>query len=380
MNKAISLLLVTVSLRRLAVNLLALFSSLFIFQLLAVSGQQVKQSLSGVAAYFLCFYLVKLLFFPLAEKTAFKFGFKWSIFYSIFPFFFYIVFLILSSQNIIFLIPASFFGGFQAAFFWFGYHGLFVKFGDENRFGLQTGMGQMLNYLLLILAPLLGSFLILNFGFNSLFFAAFFFACISALIILISPLIKPHQESSLIRIFALFKSHPRVFFSYLGWGGEAALYSAFWPIFLILIFESILSYGGIVSASTLLAILLSYFIGNLIDKMKSGKVIRAGIFLGVLTWGIRIISHWPLLIVFLDGFYRLSEQMLSLAMDVFSYKKARQGGTCQALFFREISLSLGAAVFLFLTILFLFLNFPLWIIFVLGLLGSLSPILINRKI
>ncbi len=380
MTKSISLLLATVSLRRLAINLLALFSPLFVFQLLAVHGQSIKESLTGVAFYFLCFYLVKLLCFPLAEKIAFKFGFKWSIFYSIFPFFFYIVFLILASQNIVFLILASFFGGFQAAFFWFGYHGLFIKFGDKKHFGMQTGIGQILNFLLLILAPLLGSFLIVNFGFNSLFFMAFIFACISALIILISPLIKPHEESSITKVFTLFKSHPRVFLSYLGWGGEATLYGTFWPIFLILIFESILSYGGIVSASILLAILMSYFMGNLVDKLKSGKIIRVGIFLGVLTWAIRIISYWPLLIVFLDGFYRLSEQMFALTMDVFSYKKARQGGTCQALFFREISLNLGAAVFLLLTILFLFLDFPLWFIFVLGLCGSLSPILINKRI
>lgn len=324
--------------------------------------------------------MIKLLFFPLAEKIAFKIGFKWSIFYSIFPFFLYIVFLILASQNIIFLIPASFFGGFQAALFWFGYHGLFIKFGNEKRFGFQMGIGQILNFLLLIFAPLLGSFLIFNFGFDSVFFVAFFFACISALIILISPLIKPHEESSLTKVFTLFKSHPKVFFSYLGWGGEATLYSAFWPIFLILIFGNILTYGGIISGSILLAVLMSYFIGNLIDKMKSGKIIRVGVFLGVLTWGIRIITRLPLLIIFIDGFYRLSEQMLTLTMDVFSYKKAKQGGTCQALFFREISLNLGAVFFLLLTILFLFLGSPLWFIFILGLLGSLSPILINRKI
>lgn len=43
MNREITFLLVTVSLRRLAINLLTLFSPLFIFQILAVQGQSIKQ-------------------------------------------------------------------------------------------------------------------------------------------------------------------------------------------------------------------------------------------------------------------------------------------------------------------------------------------------
>jgi len=380
MKKTVFLLFSTVTLRRLAISLLALFSPLFIFQLLASHGQLVRQPLLGVAFYFLFFYLIKILFFPLAERTAFKFGFKWSIFCSIFPFFFYIVFLILSSRNLVFLIPASFFGGFQAAFFWFGYHGLFVKFGDEKLFGFQAGLSQILGFLSLLLAPLLGSFLVLNWGFDSLFLVAFLLSCISVVIILISPLIKPYHRASLKKCFFLFKTHRRVTSAYLGWGGEATLYAVFWPIFLILIFDDILIFGGIIFGSVLLTSLLVYLIGRMVDKMASGKIIRLGVLLGVFSWLVRIIARLPLLIIVIDGFYRLAEQMFAIPMDVFSYRKAREGGTCQALFFREISLNLGAILFLVLAVLAFWLSLSLWFVFLIALLGTLGPFLIIRKV
>ena len=380
MNKAVLLLFSTVTLRRLAVSLLSLFSPLFIFQLLASHGQLIRQPLLGVTFYFLFFYLIKTLFFPLAEKVAFKLGFKWTIFNSIFPFFFYIVFLILSSRNPVFLIPASFFGGFQAAFFWFGYHGLFVKFGDEKQFGFQTGISQILGFSSLLLAPILGSFLILNWGFSSLFFVSFLISCISVLIILVSPLVKPYHRTSLKKCFFLFKTHRRVTGAYLGWGGETALYFIFWPIFLILLFDDILIYGVIIFCSILLTSFLAYLIGKMVDKMESGKIIRLGVLIGSFSWLIRIITYSPLLIIFVDGFYRLAEQMFAIPMDVFSYRKAREGGTCQALFFREISLNLGAILFLILVVLIFLIGLPLWFSFLIALLGTLGLSLIIKKI
>lgn len=379
MKKTFSLLLFTIVLRRLAVNLLALFSPLFVFQILTKSGQLISRSLLLTTIYFLIFYSVKIIFFPLAEKISFKLGFKWIIFLSVFPFLFYIIFLILASRSSFYLLPGAFFGGFQAAFFWFGYHGLFIKFSNESQFGLQAGLFQFSSLLALVFSPLIGAFFILNFGFGALFFLIFCLALLSAVIILISPLIKPYNKASFRKTFFLFKTHPRVLFAYLGWGGEATLYSSFWPIFLILIFSDISAYSQLITASILLAALMCFSIGKMVDKMKSKKIIRWGVFLGSFSWLLRIFSYWPLPIILVDGFYRLSEQMFTIPLDVFSYRKAREGGTSQALFFREFALNLGAVLFLLIAALIFWLNFPLWSVFLFGALGSLGPILIAKN-
>jgi len=264
--------------------------------------------------------------------------------------------------------------------FWFGYHGLFIKFGDEARFGFQTGVSQSLAILTVVATPLLGGLIVVEWGFWGLFLTAGFFSLVSILIVLFSPLKKPYHDAKIEKVFRLFKTHPKVLAAYLGWGGEAALYGAVWPIFLFLILDNILAYGGIFSASILLAAVIGLLVGRMVDKMKGGKVVGLSVFLGAFSWLARIIARSPLSIVGVDGIYRMTEQMLAIPMDVFSYKKALEGGTSQALYFREISLNVGAVLFLAIVGGMVLLNLPLWTTFILGLMGTLAPLLVARKV
>lgn len=104
-----------------------------------------------------------------------------------------------------------------------------------------------------------------------------------------------------------------------------------------------------------------------------GSIIDAG------TWLARIGARYPLPIVGIDGAYRVTEQMLDIPLSVFSYKKAMEGGTGQALYFQEISGTFGAMFFLALAAVLVSLNLPLWTTFVLASTGALMPLLIVRR-
>ena len=369
--------------RRLAFGLLALFSPVYIFRLIFnVSHPEatIRMGIIGVLVYMLFFCLIKILAFPLAENLAFRVGFKNVIALSFLPFFLFITFLILSEKHLLFLILAAFFGGLQAALFWFAYHGMFVKAVNEHSFGFHEGICQGLGILTLLVTPILGSLLIFFFGFTALFLTAGFFVLLAALTLIFSAGDKPFHDARFLTSFTLFKKHPKTFLAYLAWGGETALYGNLWPVFLILILGDILSYGGIVTISILFSVLVTLLIGRLVDKAKGSKVLICGIALGGFSWLLRTIAYFPLLIVFVDGFYRLSEQMMAIPMDVLSYKKAISGGTSQALYFREIALNLGVFLFLTLASLMIFFNLPFWSTFILAFLGTLVPFLVVKKV
>jgi len=369
--------------RRLAFGLLALFSPVYIFRLIFnISSIEatIRTGIIGVLVYMIFFCLIKLLSFPLAENLSFRFGFKNVIAFSFIPFFLYITFLILSEKQLLFLILSAFFGGLQAGLFWFAYHGMFVKAVNEHCFGFHEGICQGLGILTLLVAPILGSLLIFFFGFISLFLTAAFLVLLASLALIFAAKDKPFHDARFLTSFTLFKKHPQTFLAYLAWGGETSLYSNLWPVFLILILGDILSYGSVITIGILLSVLASLLIGRWVDKAKGKRILTFGVVLGGFSWLLRTIAYFPLLIVFVDSSYRLSEQMMAIPMDVFSYKKAISGGTSQALYFREIALNLGVLLFLLLAALMIFFRLPFWSIFILAFLGTLVPLLVVKKV
>jgi len=383
MKKQFFLLTLSSTLRRLAISLIGLFSPVYIFRIVfsvADIGSTIKMGLIAVLVYALIFYLVKILVFPLAENLSFKIGFKNVMLISFLPFFLFLPFIILAENHLYFLILAAIFGGCQASLFWFGYHGMFIKSVNDHCFGFHEGICNGLGIFTLLITPTIGSLLIFFFGFTSLFLAAGFLAFLSAVSIVFSPTVKPYHDACFLKSFLLFKQHPKNFLAYLGWGGETAIYGNLWPIFLILFLGNILAYGGILTAGILLSVLATLSIGKWVDNAKGRRVLNIGVALGAFSWLLRVIAYFPILIVVVDGFYRLTEQMISIPMDVFSYKRAISGGTSQALYFREVALNLGVIVFLSVAIFLIWFNLPFWSVFILGFLGTLAPLLVLKKV
>jgi len=146
-----------------------------------------------------------------------------------------------------------------------------------------------------------------------------------------------------------------------------------------LLVGKILAFGEIISAAVLVAAILTYLVGLIVDRVGVKAVISLGSIVGFLTWLVRAVVRAPLAIVGVDGFYRVTEQMLHIPLLVRSYKKAIDGGTGQSLYFMEISLGLGAVTGLLLAIALIVLDLPLWTVFLLASLGALAPILIVKK-
>lgn len=368
-----------VTLRRIAVELLGLFSPLYVLGIAQDLGFTIKASVLMVIGYFSLIFLAKLLAMPLAENASFRIGYRRTLILSVIPFFLFIGCLALSQSQPGLLVLVSIFWGIHAALFWFGYHGLFVKRADQKHFGKQTGIAQTLYILAAVITPVLGGLIILEFSYQALFLVAGAIFALGVMVALLSGEVKPHRDARIIDVIQLFKTHKKVVMAYFGWGLESAIYGTIWPVFLFLLVGKILFFGEIISAAVLLAAIITYLVGLIVDRVGGRTIINLGAMVGFLTWALRAIVRMPLAIVGVDSLYRVTEQMLTVPLNVLSYKKAVDGGTGQALYFREISISIGAVVSLLLAGVLVFFNLPLWTVFILASLGVLAPIFATRR-
>jgi len=368
-----------VTLRRIAVELLGLFSPLYILGIAQSLGYSTKAAILMVVIYFFLIFLAKLLAMPLAENASFRMGYRRTLVLSVIPFFLFISCLILSQSQPSLLVLVSLFWGIHAAFFWFGYHGLFVKRADQEHFGKQTGIAQALYILAAVITPIFGGLIILELGYEALFLVAGAIFALGVMVALLSGEIKPHRDAHIVEVIQLFKTHKKMVVAYFGWGLEGTIYSAVWPVFLFLLVGKILSFGEIVSAAVLLAAIITYLVGLIVDQIGGKNIINLGAIVGFLSWILRAVVRAPLAIIGVDGLYRMTEQMLTVPLNVLSYKKAVDGGTGQALYFREISITIGSLVSLLLVAILVFFNLPLWTPFILASLGALAPIFATRR-
>lgn len=377
-KEGITSVIAVVTLHRFAAELIWLFSPLYVLGIGRSLGFSIRNSFLVVIGYFLLLFLTKLLATPLAENSSFRIGYRRTLIISVIPFLFFIIFLSLSQNRPFLLVPVAIFWGIHTALFWFGYHGLFVKRADQKQFGKQTGIAQALYILVSVITPVLGGLIILKLGYQVLFLIAGAIFVFGVMVVFFSREIKPYHDARIIKVLQLFGTHKKVATAYLGWGLETAIYGVIWPVFLFLLVGKILSFSEIVSAAVLLTAIITYLVGLIVDRIGEKGVVDFGSVVNSLTWMARAIVKAPVLIVGVDGIYRVTEQMLAVPLSVLSYKKAIDGGTSQALYFREISLNVGAIISLIVVGVLIFLNLPLWTTFLLASLGSLVTRLATR--
>ncbi len=368
-----------VTLRRMATEILGLFSPLYILNIALNLGMTLKFSILVVIGYVFLVYLSKLLTLPLAENASFRLGYRRTLILSMIPFFAFVGLLSLAQAKPILIVLVAILWGIHAGLFWFSFHGLFVKRADHERFGEQTGICQALYILIGIITPVLGGLIVLQLGYQTLFLVAGAIFTLAMMIALLSKEIRPRRDARIVRVFRLFLTHKKVVAAYFGWGLESSLYGVIWPIFLFLLVGRILSFGEIVSASVLVAALTTYLIGRFVDKLGGRKFISWGSMISFLTWVGRTMARTPLAIIGIDGLYRVTEQMIQIPLNVECYQKAVLGGTGKAIYFREIALNFGAVIGFLIAAFLVFLGLPLWCLFILASLGSLAPLSMTRR-
>jgi MFS family permease len=301
-------------------------------------------------------------------------GFKGVIRLSVVPFILNVVCLILIPKSVVFLILAAIFGGLQAGFYWWGYHGYFVKFGNIRHLGESIGEVNFLNTLVSIVVPIMGAILAEYFGFQILFIFAVIFILASLIFSGKEEEVKQSNDVLFKDILTLIKSHYRSSFSYLGISIEAVYFVLVWPIFLFITFGRVLDLGIVVSGAVLLASVFSILIGRNIDKKGGVGVLGLGSFLLSLSWWVRLFWNGIGFFVIAESVANFGGCMQGIAFNEFTYKKAKEtDDMSSAILFREISLIIGGLILIFIMFTWLVVIKDLKYSFLVPAIGSMTP-------
>lgn len=327
--------------RRVGVTILWIFSPIYIYQAGISYGFSSRNAIVGVLLYYVITVISRLFCLLFSENLSQKTGFKGIIRLSLAPFLLFLGSLIYASQRPEFFILAAIFWGMHSGFFWWGYHGYFIKKGDDKHFGLRIGEARFLETLAAVTSPLIGAFIVNYWGFKSVFVFSALFMILALFLLGKNHDKRQRRDIQFSEVTSLLKSHKSMTLAYVGYAAEAMLYTVIWPIFLFIFFGQVISLGIVVSLSVLLAAIYHLFLGRWSDKQGERKIVATGTPLVTASWFIRIVNKTLPSFILADSIRNFSQGMVALPLDALTYKKGIEGGTARAILFRATAFVIG---------------------------------------
>ncbi|QQS23136.1 MFS transporter [bacterium] len=298
----------------LAQAIIALFEPIFLYVVLGLSITEVL--LFAAVVYGLYIVLI-----PFGAKIAARFGYAHSILLSI-PFQILLWMSLIGSQyyfELIYIAPVLF--ALQKIFFWPAWHATLARFAHGKQVAREFSAMYAIMNLVQIMGPMIGGFLTMFFGVNSVFLiGSLIYAC-SAIPLLLSKEIfvpKPYRYRD---TWELVKKYPVRFAGYLGFG-EELLVMIIWPIFIYMIVKDYQNLGSLVTIASLAATGLALLIGIYSDKYGKKKILQIGGFFYVLSWLARIPVISPFGVFITDAISRTAKSLVFIPVTAMTYERA----------------------------------------------------------
>jgi hypothetical protein len=365
--------------RRAALTLLSLFSPVYVYMTMIQFGLTSSSAVLIVISYYILFLVFKFIGLIIAEDFSRAYGFKMTIWWSVIPFVFFVPSIIYASTYPFLFILSSLLWGIHAGFFWWGYHGYFIKTGSRDKFGMNLAEAGLMETVISVTIPLLGGVMVSIMGFNFLFVFAFLLMVLSLLYLGLDYDKKQRNDVTLGEIFRLIFKHKRVALGYIGSSIDGIIYSYIWPLFLFLFFGKLISVAFIVSLSMLIASLYALAVGGWVDKKGENMVMAIGTPIIFTAWLVKFFQRSIGVFILADSFWNFGQRMVSLPLNVLTYKKALDYQTASAILFREINMTIGALIGLLATGLLVYFGKDLSGSFLVAALASLLPLVIVLK-
>ena len=377
----------TNTMRIIAISLIGIFLPIFIYRIsenyLFFSTNPVTNGFSWVLSYYLLrsvFVWVSILFF--GHLIFSKLHFQLSIIISFALLIVEIFFWYLAEDNLFFILVAGVISGLKVTFYWAPYHIFFVrKLGKKTaHFGKNTSLRFFFSRIFSAATPAVGGFIILKYGFNSLFITIILLLILSCLPIALVVHEWKHKKHNIIGVlknFLLNKKRKKITLNFFGDGIESLVYVVFWPILLYFVLNNFIKIGVLSSVSLLVSSLFVLYIGKVIDKRGTKKIHIIGIILNILLYIPRIFLNSTLLFYSLDIVDRLVSGVYALPNMSKVYEKAKKFNSSDFILYRELSIHAGIIMAsFFILVMFQIFDYWRWV-FVLAMIGSLMTMFIE---
>lgn len=278
------------------------------------------------------------------------------------------------------VLVAAIFEALQSNFFWNSFFTMLTDTITSRKAGSEIGTLYFMMQLMAILSPAISGYIAYQYGFEVLFLIGLLLTVFSLIVIVNMDEIFINDAVSWkeFKKWLSEKTFIRLTGSFVGrYINDMVLF--LWPLYIFLVLGSVDRVGFLYSFSLFLALILTFFIDNYLDKHKKNKkpFFFSGSALSVL-WLVRIspLSVWGIALV--DTFERLFSNFHWLYYDWIFIKRGKGGQAFSYFVYREMVISVGA-VFFWLSFAIFFSLTGSWTgVFVFGAIGVLLSLLIRE--
>jgi YQGE family putative transporter len=214
--------------------------------------------------------------------------------------------------------------------YWLPYHVDFAKFTDKKNRGRQISLFMATAFVLGIFAPVVSGFLILRFGFDTLFIIAIIIYLMSGIPYLILPRTKERFSWSIKQTWRqLFsKSKRPLVLAYYADGAETTVGLIVWPIFIYqLLNGNYFTIGTIFSLVLGATAVMQILLGKFIDlKTPKEKVLKWGSVFYAIGWIIKIFVATAFQVFIVGTYHRIARIFIRTPFDAMTYEIAADEG------------------------------------------------------
>ena len=314
-----------------------------------------------------------------SEDLSRKIGFKSTIRLSLVPYLVFILAMIATPYSSVMLLVAAVMMGMHTGFFWWGYHGYFIKTGESGHLGKSVGEADLLETTATVVTPIIGALIAGILGISVLFIVSAVFMVIAIILLGKDHERRQRRDVKFVEVLKLIKKHKYIAVAYVGVATDMVMYIVIWPVFLFLFFGEVLNLGIVVSASAFFAAIFSYIVGSRVDKQGERRVVSIGSPLVSISWFIKAFVQTLPVFIATDALRNFGQKMTVVPLVALTYKKGMESETARAILFLETSLIAGAILILLLLSIFVYLGGSLVAGFVAVSIFSLLPLIAVYK-
>src|SRR3989344_1478918 len=352
----------------LALSIVMLFEPIFLYVVLDFTIPQILGFMALV-------YAIYAIFIPWGGKVASEYGYKHAMAMSVPLQILYWSMLIISKENHALVLVAAAAFGFQKTLYWPGFHSLMARYADRSQVGREFGVVYAIISISHILGPFFGGFISAKSGLTATFIIASIIYCCSIIPLFTAKEIFTPKAYSFKDTWALYKTYPKKFLGYLGFG-EELLVLTIWPIFIYTIIKDFGKTGLVATVASLVAAVLALAVGKITDQYTKRVLIKIGAFFTALIWIARTVATnvWNTLAV--DTLSRTSKEMHFIPISTVTYLRAEAKPVVPYVVFFEQSLAIGKLLACLIGVLLFYATGSFMVLFILGALFSLLYMLI----
>jgi len=372
--------------RELAAKLVLFFLPLFLFQ----QGQSLsfwpdqfsslQRGVMWLALFFLVRNVVALITAIPSAQLISKIGPQRAIELSQLGFMMQFWLLLIGKDQAIWLVLAAAVLDGTQNLFWSSYFTLLSQNAVKTRFGADVGLINFLLHLVVLLAPILGGWLIMWQGFGALFLVGIVCVLVGMILALKLNVSEAKDRVSWTEFFSWLheRSYQKLAFSYVGrYSNDAAL--SIWPLYVFLLVGSVQEVGYLYSLALFLAMIVTYITAAGLDKLHNRRpfVFSGGLL--SLLWLMRtqIGSIWS--IVMIDTCDRLTASFHWLFFDKQFLVRSKGREALSFFAYREVIIGLAAVGFwLGFILIFGLFGWPLKAVFVVAAIGVWLSLLVRE--